>query len=152
MTDFFRCVFVTQPCRMNQVLPPSDKKHASIPLAQLIKAGSKDELLADLANQAADIKGGGQADKILEELIRECNIKVGPTLVKDMKALKDLRNRIVHDDTEETIAFEEIHSMFGLILYLLYVLAQVADKYGVACWDDIGFLRDFQEKFQAVKP
>ena len=57
----------------------------------------------------------------------------------------------MHDDTEEKITFEEVHSKFGLILYLLYVLAQVSDKYAVACWDDIGFLHDFEEKLQVVK-
>ena len=117
----------------------------------LIQAGSKDELLASLTDRAASIKGGGEADKIVKQLTTDCGIKLGLPLVEDLKALKELRNRIVHDDTEETITFEEVHSKFGLILYLLYVLAQVADKYAVACWDDVGFLHDCEEKLHAVK-
>ncbi|WP_166829874.1 hypothetical protein [Thalassoroseus pseudoceratinae] len=148
VTDFFRHVFLAQPDRMHQVLPPDNKKFAQVPLADVVQTGSREELLSTLADQAASIIGAGEPDKIMKRLLAECNIKTKLSLVEDLKSLKELRNRIVHDDTNEKITFEQIHSMFGLLLALLYVLSLVADKYGLACWDETGFVHEFEEKLK----
>lgn len=147
VTDFFRCVFIAQPQRMNQVLPP-DGNSAMVPLTEVIQADSKDQLLANLANRAARLKGDRQPDKLVKRLTTDCHIKLHLPLVDDLKSLTELRNRIVHEDSDEKITLEEVHSRFGMILYLLYVLAQATEAHGVACWDDTGFLYDFEKKLQ----
>lgn len=152
LTDFFRCVYIAQPQRMNDVLPPHGKSSATVSLMEIIQSGSKEEMLANLADRAARHKGDGEPDKILRQLTMDCHIKLHLPLVDDLKSLKELRNRIVHDDTEEAITFEDVHSRFGMILYLLYVLAQSTEAIGVACWDDTGFLHDFEEKLPPVSP
>lgn len=150
LTDFFRCVYITGPQRMNQVLPPHGK--ATVALMEIIQSDSKEELLANLADRAARHKGDGEPDKIVRQLVTDCHIKLHLPLIDDLKTLKELRNRIVHDDTEEAVTFEEVHSTFGMILYLLYVLAQATEAFGVACWDNTGFLYDFEDKLQPVSP
>jgi hypothetical protein len=124
LTDFLRCVYLTEPQRMNQVLPPHGKSHASVALTEIIQSDCKEELLANLADRAARHKGDGEPDKIVRQLVKDCHLKLHLPLVDDLKNLKELRNRIVHDDTEETVTFQEVHSTYGMIVYLLYILAQ----------------------------
>jgi len=134
---------------MNQVLPPYDKNRATVLLNEIVEAPSKDELVAILAERAAAIKGSGEPDKLLRYLTTDCHIQLDRPFIEDLKQLKELRNRIVHDDTDEQITFEEVHSNFGIVLYLLYTLAQVAENYRVPCWDDVGFVHDFKDKLKA---
>ncbi len=151
LTNFFHCVYITNPQRMNQVLPPHGKRGAAIRLSEVIEAGSREELLSKLADQAASLKGGGESDKIVKRLIDECHIELHRPIVDDLKALKELRNRIVHDYTEEAVTLEQVHSAFSMILYLLYVLAQATETYAWACWDDTGFVYDCEERLRNEK-
>ena len=52
----------------------------------------------------------------------------------------------MHAGTNELLTIEKIHDAFDLLLYVLYLLAQVAESYKLACWDDTNFLGDFDEK------
>jgi hypothetical protein len=145
-TDFFRCVFLAHPLRMHQVLPPHDKGWAEIKLNEIVNSPSREALLATLATRAAERKGDGEADRIARQLTADCSIQLHRPLIDDLRELKELRNRIVHDDTDEEVAVERVHESFGLILYLLFVLAQAAEHYKIPCWDDVGFLADFQDR------
>jgi hypothetical protein len=151
LTDFFRCLFRAHPLRMNQVLPPHDKKSAAIPLNEIVEALSKDELLTRLAARAANVKGNGEIDKIVERLTTDCRVPLHRPLVEDLTSLKVMRNRIVHEDPDEQITVEQVHNYFGMILYLLYVLGQVADHYAVPYWDDVGFVDEFADTLSKAK-
>ena len=88
----------------------------------------------------------GEAANQIPEEVEEAHTSIPWSLMRAM------RNRIVHDNAEETITFEDVHSRFGMLLYLLYVLAQATETLGVACWDDTFFLYDFEEKLQPASP
>jgi len=150
LRDFFECLFRAHPLRMNQVLPPKDSNKAVVSLSEIVKADSKEALLAGLASQAAGYKASGEIDRILRELTADCRIQLDRPFLEDLRELKELRNRIVHDDTDEQVTFAKVHSSFGLVLYIIYVLSQVADTYKIPCWDDVGFTEDFRIKLAAT--
>jgi len=148
LTDFFESLFHAQPLRMNQVLPPRDKSTATIGLEELVEASSKEDLLAALALRAAKIKASEQPDKTFKMLTTDCSLRLNRPLVQDLKAFRELRNQIVHDDREAEVTVEKVHDVFGLVLYALFVLAQVCEVCKVPYWDDVGFINDFEEKLR----
>jgi hypothetical protein len=146
LKDFFLSFFVAKPAQMNKVLASSGKEKAMVSLNEILNTGSKEELVMKLAERAALIKGSGEPDKILKTLISECKIKLERPLIDDLRSLKEQRNRIVHEETDEQVDIKQVLNSFGLLLYFLYVLVKVADIYGVPYLDDEGFLRDFESK------
>lgn len=136
---------------MNPVLPPKEDKKATVSLTEIVNAASKDALLSSLASRAADHKASGDIDKTLRELTSDCRIQLDRPFIEDLQELKELRNRLVHDDTDEQVTIEKVHDSFGLVLYLLYALSQVADSYKVPCWDEVGFVEDFKSKLNAAE-
>lgn len=151
LKDFFGCLFRAHPLRMNAVLPPKESKTATVSLTEIVNASSKDALLGGLASRAAGYKASGDIDKTLRELTSDCRIQLCHPFIEDLRELKELRNRIVHDDTDEQVTIAKVHGSFGLVLYLLYTLSQVADAYKVPCWDEIGFVEDFRAKLNAAE-
>jgi len=145
LKDFFECLFRAQPLRMHPVLA-ADSKQALIALNELVQAPTKEHLLASLAERAARKQASREPDKLFKELVTDCRVKCLPDFLDKLRSLKELRNVIVHAGTDEQLAIERIHDAFGLVLYVLYVLAQIAEEYKLACWDDTSFLRDFTEK------
>lgn len=146
LKDFFRAFFVAKPSRMNTVLALSGKGEASIPLNEILKAESLDQLVLNLAMRASMIKGSGEPDKIMEALIKDCKITLDRPLVDDIRLLKERRNRIVHEWNDDIVDIQQVLNSFGMILYLLYVLVLIADIYSVPYLDDVDFMRDFKNE------
>ena len=69
-------------------------------------------------------------------------------IVNDVRLLKDQRNRIVHEEPNFEITLDQVYGYFGLIMYILYILAKVAEHENIPYLDDVGFLQDFEERLQ----
>lgn len=127
LADFFQCLYHAYPLRMNDVLPPRDKARASIPLDQIVASDSKEVLLSRLAVQAGKLKTDNEPHKTVKQLVSDCGIRLERPLVEDLKRFRELRNQIVHDGTEVQVTVSQVHEVFGIVLYLLFVLGQACE-------------------------
>lgn len=149
LKDFFRCLFIARPPRMNTYLSPEGKGKATVSLNEILNTASKEELIMNLVEQATSVAVGPKFDKVVEKIIRECKLELDRPFVEDLRALNELRNRIVHEGRIETeIHIQQVHNSFGLLLYLVYVLGQAAKEYQIPYWDEFGFLDDFKRQLQ----
>jgi hypothetical protein len=133
---------------MNKYLSSEGKGRAMIALNEVINTASREELLLRLIEQAASTAVGPKFDKVVETIIKECKLEIDRPFVEDLRTLNELRNRIIHDNTSEEIDIQQVHNNFGLLLYLIYVLGQAAEKYQVPCLDEFGFIEDFERQLQ----
>ncbi|HEX2949865.1 MAG TPA: hypothetical protein VHV83_09925 [Armatimonadota bacterium] len=143
LKDFFRCLFIAQPLRMNPYLARDGSGKATIPLNTILQAGTKEELLLTLTEHASSLAVGGQLHKVVEKIIKECKLKLDKPITTDLREVVDLRNRIVHEGKKEELQLDCIHKSFGLLRYLLYVLGQAAVEYQIPYLDDCGLLLEF---------
>ena len=149
LKDFFLCLFIAQPPRMNFYLSPEGKGKATVSLNEILNTTSKEELILNLAEQATAVAVGPKFDKIVEKIIKECKLELDGNFLENLRALNELRNRIVHEGrTEEVVHIQQVHNNFGLLLYLVYVLGQSAKEYQIPYWDETGFLDDFERRLQ----
>lgn len=151
LKDFFRCQFIAHPLRMNSYLAPEGKGKAEIALNELIAATSREELLSSLAERAASTAVGPKFDKVVETIIKESKLKLDRPVVDDLRKLNELRNRIIHQGAPEEIDIQQVHNSFGLLIYLVYVLAQAAEVYRIPYLDEFGFIDDFERQLQEGK-
>jgi len=148
LKDFFLSFFIAKPSRMNQVLSTTGKGEAVVSLNELLSTETKEELVMKLAQRAAGIKGSGEPDKILRTLVNECKVKLEGPIIDNVRLLKEQRNRIVHEETQEDIDIKQVLDSFGTIEYFLYVLAEIAKNYDVPYLDDEGFLSSFENRMK----
>jgi len=146
LKDFFTSLYTSKPRSMNQVLQPYGEKRAYVSLNEILESESKKELVQHLVDRAARRKVSNDLDKILKQLISDCGLELDRPFVEDVCSLKEKRNRIVHEETDEEISVDQVYDYFRLIQYLLYVLAKVSEQKKVPCLDDTGFLRDFEDR------
>jgi hypothetical protein len=73
LKDFFRCLFIAHPLRMNKYLSSEGKGKWLIDLTEVINATSRKGLLLSLAERAASIAVGPKFDKVVETIIKESN-------------------------------------------------------------------------------
>jgi hypothetical protein len=148
LKKFFKCLFIAQPRRMHAYLSEQRGK-AVVSLREILRAPTKEELIMSLVEQAATIAIGPRFDKVIDKIVRECHIDLDRPFVEDVRALIELRNRIIHEDSgEEEIGISQVRNGFGLLLYLLYVLGCAAKKYQIPYRDDFGFLDEFQKQLR----
>lgn len=148
LKDFFRCLFIAHPLRMNTYLSAEGKGKAMIALNEVITAPSREEILLSLAERAASIAVGPKFDKVIEMIIKESKLKLDRPVVDDLRTLNELRNRIIHQGAPEEIDIQQVHNNFGLLIYLVYILAQAAEAYRIPYFDEFGFIDDFEKQLQ----
>lgn len=146
LKDFFQCLFIANPQRMNSYLSTENKGKAMITLNEVISAASREKLLLGLTERAAAIAVEPKFDQVVEKIIKDCSLQIDRSVVEDLRTLNELRNRIIHEGTREEINIQQVHNNFDLLLYLVYVLGLAAEKYQIPCLDDVGFMEDFEEK------
>lgn len=145
---FFRCLFVSQPQRMNAYLSSDGKGRAIITLNEMLTAASREEVILNLVERAVTVAVGPKFDKTVGGIVKECKLKLDRPFMEDLRALNELRNRIIHEDAAEEISIKQVHNSFGLLLYLLYVLGCAANEYKIPCLDECGFLEDFNVRLR----
>lgn len=150
LRDFFGCLFIAQPLRMNRYLSPGSKEKATVTLNEIINMPSREELIVNLAKQATAIAVGPKFDKVVGTIVKQCKLELEMPLIEDLRELNELRNRIIHEGAKEEIRIEQVYNAFGLVLFLLYILGQAAKnkKYRMPYLDEFGFLRDFENQLQ----
>ncbi|MCP4614289.1 MAG: hypothetical protein GY845_36855 [Planctomycetes bacterium] len=145
LKDFFKYLFVFNPQRMNPYLAPDGKGKAIISLNEILLTESKEFLLASLAEKAASRAVGPKFDKVVERLIRDCQLNYDKSLVENLRNLNELRNCIVHEGKVVEVDIQQVHDNFDLLLHLLYVLKEAAEKCKIIYWDDFGLVDDFEK-------
>lgn len=149
LKDFFYCLFIAQPLRMNVYLSPEGNRKAMVALNEILNTDSKEQLVINLAEQAASVAVGPRFDKVVHKIIKECKFQLDRPFVEDLRVLNELRNQIVHEDKiKAEVSIEQVHDSIGLLLYLLYVLGQSADKYQMPYLDEFGFMDDFEKQLR----
>jgi hypothetical protein len=101
-----------------------------------------------LSERAASIAVGHKFDKVVEMIIKECKLELHRPIVEDLGILNELRNRIIHQGTREEIKIQQVHNYFGLLLYLVFVLGQAAEKHRIPCLDEFDFIEDFKRQLR----
>src|SRR5690242_18881019 len=91
-----------------------------------------------------------EVDEILSKFIKEHKLTLTRPIDRDFKELNEKRNRIVHEGEIKDIDDKQVLEAFGKVMYLLYVLGEVALKYGISLIDEVGFMDDFREKLKAA--
>lgn len=148
LKDFFLCLYIAQPLRMNSPLSPEGKGKATVFLNDVLTADSKDTLVMNLAERAASAAVGPKFDKVVEKIIRECKLKLDSSFIDDLRELNERRNQIIHEGKSEEVRLQQAHNAFGLLLYLVYVLGRAAKEYRIPYRDETGFLVDFEKQLR----
>lgn len=149
LKDFFYCLFVAQPLRMNLYLSPEGNGKAMVTLNEILGTDSKQELMLNLAERAASIAVGPKFDKVVQKIVKECRLQLERPFVEDLRELNELRNQVVHEDKVKVeVSVQQVHNSIGLLLYLLYVLGQSANAYQIPFVDELGFIDDFEKQLR----
>jgi uncharacterized protein YutE (UPF0331/DUF86 family) len=146
LKDFFKYMFISNPSRMNPYLSPEGRGKAMISLNEILQSESKSSLLADLTERAASKAVGPKFDKVVKQLIRDCQLNYDDSFIDNLRNLNELRNRIVHEGEAVEVSIQQVHNSFDLIVHLLYILKEAAEKYKMVYWDDFGLIDDFEAK------
>jgi hypothetical protein len=143
--DFYYCLFLDQPKRMNQILSLDGKGRATVSLNEIIDAGSTCELLNRQAELAA-AKISVRIDQVVFKIIKECKLAIDYPLAEDLRLLNERRNQIVHEGKLDDVEIEHVEKSYGQVTYLLYVLGEAAIKHDLPLVDEVGFMIDFRER------
>jgi hypothetical protein len=73
LKDFFRCLFIEHPLRMNKYLSSEGKRKGTITLTEVINATSREDLLLSLAERSAPIAVGPSSVKLLKRSSKSVN-------------------------------------------------------------------------------
>lgn len=146
--DFYYCLYLDQPRKMNQVLSDDGKGKATVTLNRVIDANSKNELLNRLAQQSAATISKRKIDDTVSKIIKDCKLAFKHQIVAGLKELNEHRNRIVHEGILDGIEIKQVQNHYDQLRYLLYVLGEAAMKYDLPLADEVGFMSDFREKLE----
>ena len=122
--EFLSVWFFHHPQHIHEYLATNQTKGV-VPLKGIIDATDRDELLQRLAAKAADVATNGIYSKVLGRVEKHSKIAAPSGLAEDMSALREIRNRIVHEKEQESgrsIAVSKAqHAVDEAILYLARV-------------------------------
>ncbi len=148
--DFFYCLFLVHPQRMNQFLTLDGESKGKIKFNEVLQAESKETLIESLAERVAARAASTKIDKIVAKLVKESAITPQLPLIDDLKELNELRNVIVHEGKNNDVTAEQVIAGFGLVSYLLYILGEIAIKFGVVTLDEASFLFKSRTRLTSV--
>lgn len=137
LKDYFVSLFVTHPKRMyNYLIIGNDVAlKGKVDLKEILEANSKDLLIEQLAQVAANIATGGQIKKVLKNVAEVSNCNVDRQLVDSLSDLAEERNRIVHEGKQSFGEEVRVTEVFQTVADLTYFLASLARQNGVQVKD-----------------
>ena len=105
---------------MNIYLSSEGTSKATITLNEVINEISKEKLMLRLIERAASIAVSPKFEKVVEAIIKECKLELHRPLVEDLRALNELRNRVVHENTSEEINIQQVRKETYCLVKILY--------------------------------
>ena len=148
LKDYFEALFIAKPKQMNPYLSSDGKGKATIDLNEFLEADSKDTLIELLAKRASEKASAQNPEKLVERMIKECDLKIDSSFPQDIKKLKELRNGIVHEGNMDGITPELVISSFGQIMCFLYVIGEAAIRQGVVTVDEPWFISKTRKRLE----
>jgi len=154
LIDFMECTFTAHPSRMYEYLNDGIERHlkGKVDLKEILESGSIETLVERLASRSASIATGGKFCTALNNLERITKSKLESKLTKDLLTLVELRNRIVHEASQDIVTYEQVRDGFEHITALLKALGNIATSSDIPIHDPAGtFLYVPIEQFSGQK-
>ena len=130
ITNFFYCVFCKHPNRMYNFISSGSNQNiiGKIDLKKILSFSNIEDLLFDLASEASNNASSGDYKSVLKRLVEIT--KGAVTLEEANKTIQiiEIRNRIVHELSQEEIDPELVANSFNSVIEFITCLENAAKK------------------------
>ena len=148
---FYYALFSAHPKRMNSYLAADGKGKATLDLNEIIDTESREKLIENLVKRAANRATKGELNEIVGRIVRDSKVQYDRhSFIDDLQSLEAHRNKIAHEVMFDEIKVEQVINYFGLIMYMLYVLAEAAILYQLTVVDDGNLIHEIRNRLQEV--
>jgi hypothetical protein len=133
--DFFISIFQKTPARMHKFVWEDEKTEGRISLTDVVSFGSRPAILRNLAERATGNALKGKFEGSLKHLENVATRKLPEKPKTELIALNKLRNRVVHELSEDELGAENVKAILRTCVELLHFLGEIASDAKIALDD-----------------
>jgi hypothetical protein len=133
--DFFLATFQSIPARMHKFVSEDEKSEGRISLTDVVNFNSRPKILRHLAERATGNALKGKFAGTLKHLQSVATRKLPEKLKTELVDLNNLRNRVVHELSEDELDTENVKAKLRTCVELLRFLGAVANDAKIALDD-----------------
>jgi hypothetical protein len=133
--DFFLATFQSIPAQMRKFVSEDEKSEGRISLTDVVKFNSRPEILRHLAERATGNALKGKFAGTLKHLDSVATKKLPEKLKTGLIDLNNLRNRVVHELSEDELDTDNVKENLRTCVELLHFLGAAANDAKIALDD-----------------